>query len=200
MVSIDACMGLVIWFPEVPCEVADAKERVDYLLTDLERRKEKILIPAPALAELLVHAGEAGPEFVNRILKSSRFQMGDFDTRAAIEVALAIDKARKAGNKRGKGNKENWQKIKYDHQIVAISKVENASVIYSNDSGLANFAESNGMKVISLVDLPVPPSKTPLFDGVPELASPPQVESEANTSRLLAAPQDRKTESPGGLD
>ena len=187
MVSIDACIGLIIWFPDVPCEITDAKARVDYLLEDLEKRREKVLIPAPALAEILVHAGEAGPAFLTTILKSSRFQVADFDTRAAVEVAFAIAKARKAGNKRGKGNKDNWQKIKYDHQVVAISKVAGAAVLYSNDPALANFAEINGMKVVSLADLPTPPSKAPLFDGVPELPEP-QQEADPKPMLRLNAP------------
>ncbi len=168
MVAIDACIALIIWFPDVPSEIADAKARVDYLLEDLERRSEKILIPAPALAELLVQAGNAGKEFVNQLSKSSRFQIAPFDTRAAIEVALSIGRARKSGNKRGKGNKENWQKVKFDHQIVAIAKVEGVSVLYSNDPGLKNFATANDLRVVSLADLPSPPSKAPLFEGVPE--------------------------------
>jgi len=187
MVSIDACVGLIIWFPDVPCEIHDAKDRVDYLLEDLERKKEKVLIPAPALAEILVHAGAGGPEFLATIMKSSRFQIGDFDTRAAIEVAMAIDKARKAGNKRGKGNKDNWQKIKYDHQVVAISKVAGVSALYSNDPALTNFAEINGVRVVTLADLPSPPSKAPLFEGVPELPEP-KPEAEAKALLRLSPP------------
>jgi len=185
MVSIDACMGLIIWFPEVPCKIKDAREKVDFLLEGLEKSREKILIPAPALAEILVHAGPAGPEFLATVMKSSRFQIAPFDTMAAVEVAEAIKRARKSGNKRGK-SKDNWQKIKYDHQIVAISKVAGASVLYSNDGPLSNFAEINGLRVIQLADLPSPPSKTPLFDGVAELAEP-TLEEKPNPL-LLPAP------------
>jgi len=169
MVAIDACIALIIWFPDLPCAVADARDRVDYLLEDLERRNEKILIPAPALAELLVEAGNAGAPFVNEILKSGKFRVSAFDTRAAVEVALQIAQARKRGNKRGKGNKDNWQKVKFDHQIVAIAKTEGVSILYTNDSGLANFAKANDMEVIGVDDLPSPPSRTPLFDQLKEI-------------------------------
>jgi predicted nucleic acid-binding protein len=193
MVAIDACIALIIWYPEVPCEVLDAKARVDYLLEDLERKNEKICIPAPALAELLVQAGNGGPQFINQLAKSSRFQIAPFDTKAAVEVAVAIARARKSGNKRGKGNKDNWQKVKFDHQIVAIAKVEGVSVLYSNDPGLKKFAAANDLRVISLDELPSPPSLTPLFDGVPQLENPvPEPPEATDEPLMLAAPPDEK--------
>lgn len=189
MVGIDACFGLLMWFPDVPCSVDKAKERVDFLLESLEKRNERILIPAPALAEILVHAGTAGPAFVNEILKSGRFRVSPFDTKAAIEVAEQIATARKMGKKRAKGNADNWQKVKFDHQVVAICKTEEVSVLYSDDRGLANFARLNDIQVVSIADLPLPPSNAPLFDGIPELPEPPPAQEHRSTPYRLEAPK-----------
>jgi predicted nucleic acid-binding protein len=62
-------------------------ERVTHLLETLEQQSAKIVIPTPALAEVLVRAAKAGPELL-RILSSSRhFRIAPFDERAAVEFA-----------------------------------------------------------------------------------------------------------------
>jgi hypothetical protein len=60
-----------------------------------------------------------------------------------------------------------WQKVKYDRQIVAISKVHKVHTIYSNDDHVRVIAENLGIKVVPCWELPLPPSDTPLFDGPP---------------------------------
>jgi hypothetical protein len=46
-------------------------------------------------------------------------------------------------------------KAKFDQQIVAISRVENVTTIYSDDEGLAKFASHFGIKTIGIADLPL---------------------------------------------
>ena len=41
--------------------VSRARERIELLVQTLDEKKAKIIIPTPALAELLVIAGPAGP-------------------------------------------------------------------------------------------------------------------------------------------
>ena len=41
--------------------LTDAKARIDHLIETLEKQREAIVIPTPALSEVLVHANEAGP-------------------------------------------------------------------------------------------------------------------------------------------
>jgi hypothetical protein len=166
MVGIDASIALAIWFPDIPCSVDNAKERVAYLLKTLAEKNERVLIPAPALSELLVRAGKAGAEFVNQLGRSARFEIAPFDALAAIEVALAIAHAKKRWGKRVKGSSESWNKTKFDHQIVAICKVKRVRVLYSDDPALCNFAESADIHTVSLADLPLPPEGPCLFDGL----------------------------------
>lgn len=47
--------------PATDKPVADAKTRIDFPIETLEGRRETIVVPTPALSEVLVHAGAAGP-------------------------------------------------------------------------------------------------------------------------------------------
>lgn len=168
MVGFDASVALAFWYPDVPCVVDHAKERMDYLIEQLEIKRERILIPTPALTELLVRAGDAGPEFVNQLSKSSHFEIAGFDDMAAIEVAISIAAAIRSGNKRGKDSRETWAKVKFDHQIVGICKVRRVSVLYSDDPRLCSFASACELRTIGLADLPLRPQEPTLFDGLDE--------------------------------
>jgi hypothetical protein len=143
MVVFDATTLLLLFSPGVaspidpntgkPVEVP--KQRIDYLLRTLESAKTKIVVPTPALAEVLVHAGSAGPQYLDRINHNAAFKVVDFDQRAAVEVAFMTEQAIKRGDKRN-GLQAAWAKVKYDRQIVAIAKVQNASMIYSDDGDM----------------------------------------------------------------
>lgn len=47
-------------------------------------------------------------------------------------------------------------KVNFDRQIVAIAKVNGATMIYSDDDGLAKFAKSNGIQPVHTWQLPQP--------------------------------------------
>lgn len=132
------------------------KERVDGLVNDLAKSKTKILIPTPALSEVLIRAGKvAASQYLAVIRKSAHFHIESFDERAAIEVALMTKGAIDRGDKRA-GSAETWAKVKFDRQIVAISKVNGASVIYTDDANLAAFAKAQGLRTLGVAELPVP--------------------------------------------
>lgn len=75
-----------------------------------------------------------------------------FDSRAAIEAAdlVSLIKSRKE-------KWETWAKVKFDIQIVSIAKAEAATVIYSDDHDIENFAKRFNIKVVKICDLPLPP-------------------------------------------
>ena len=174
MVAFDATILLPLLSPNVPApndpstgkQVESYKERIDFLVQELEKNRTKIIVPTPALSEILVHADKAGPEYLNRIKQSSAFKIEPFDDRAAVEVALMTREALRLGDKRS-GVKDTWAKVKFDRQIVAIAKVNGASVIYSDDDGVRAFAKLAGMTAISISELPLP---TRLAQGELEFA------------------------------
>lgn len=142
--------------------LAGAAERIAQLIADVEKARGTILIPTPALAEVLVKGGDAGPAILDRLNASARFKIADFDQRAAVEVAAMTREALRAGDKFA-GVAEPWQKVKYDRQIVAIARVNGASALYADDRGVAAFGKMVGLTVIRSWELPLPPTEDDLF-------------------------------------
>lgn len=129
-----------------------ARERVEHLIAELTASKARVLIPTPVLSEVLVNAGAAAAAYVDILGHSSCFRIVDFDQRAAAELAAMVRQAIDSGDLKG-GSISSRQKIKVDRQIVAIAKVNKASVIYSDDQDIVRF----GLRVITTAELSLPP-------------------------------------------
>lgn len=142
--------------------LAQVAERIAYLLESLEKNRTRVVVPTPALSEVLVRSGSAGPEIVETLNRSSMFRIVPFDALAAIEAAVMTRAAIDAGDKRG-GSDATWAKIKFDRQIVAIAKVARAAAIYSDDNDVRMIAEAENIPVIGLAELPLPP-QTPQLE------------------------------------
>lgn len=173
MVSIDAgFLGLMLYpnarppdDPNTKKPTVKAPQRIEKLLEDLDLAHERIIIPAPALSEFLVLVGKAGPQYLNEISNQPSFYIRPFDQMAAVELAAMELLARSKGPKRAPASPDcPWQKVKFDRQIVAISKLHGAHTIYSDDGDIKNIAGDIGIKVISCWELDLPQSKTPLLD------------------------------------
>lgn len=141
-------------------------ERAQFLLSRLSDAQDEIIIPTPALAELLTGVANMA-EVLGEIDRNRCFRIVPFGKRAAVEVALWTAEALRAGDKKA-GEGKPWNKVKYDRQIVAIAKVEGATDIYSDDRGLKATAEQKGIRVIHMQDLELPPEEPQpsfRFDG-----------------------------------
>lgn len=136
--------------------VTRCQERIDDLVSRLEKSHTKIIIPTPALTELLVVAGSNYVQYLNEINGRSCFKVSDYDQRAAIEAALQMADAIKLRDKRS-GTLSPYQKVKFDRQIVAIAKVENVKTIYSDDEDVETYARLIGIPTVRVQDLPLPP-------------------------------------------
>jgi len=130
-----------------------ANLRVEYLISKLSKARTKIIIPTPALTELLVHADEAENAWIQK-LQQSPFRIASFDTRAAIECASAF---RQFG-KRGSGKRNPRAKVSFDRQIISIAKVEKVSELYSDDEDIYRYANGTGIKVIRSHELELDPN------------------------------------------
>jgi hypothetical protein len=185
MVLFDATTLLLLFAPDagVPTDSSGAaitypKARIDGLVMDLTKSKTKIVIPTPALSEMLVRAGaKAGPEYLAKIRKSVCFRIEAFDEKAAIEVALMTKAAIDKGDKKS-GSDETWAKIKYDRQIVAVGKVHSVTAVYSDDGGVRSFGSAQGLRVIGIGELPIPDAAAQK-DWVDELDEHPTEETAA---------------------
>jgi predicted nucleic acid-binding protein len=132
-------------------------------LSNSKRERTKIIVPTPALSEVLVRAGsEVSDKIIEHLQRFTVFRIEPFDTRAAIEVAaMTRDHLTNRQGKRGTSS-ATWTKIKFDRQIVAIAKVHNATAIYSDDEDIGKIAARAKIKVIGLSDLPLPPEDAQL--------------------------------------
>ena len=167
-VVFDATFLLPLLYPEVPGPFDPAtkkplesiRERLDYLVDELEKNRTKIIIPTPALSELLVRVGNAGPRYIEQLRQARSFKIEPFDERAALEVALVIRKnIDQMGKKKGAKATATWAKVKFDYQIVAIAKVNSATILYSDDEQLRGFAGQAGLSVVRLRELSLPPKE-----------------------------------------
>jgi predicted nucleic acid-binding protein len=136
--------------------VSQFKERVTHLASKLDVSNDVIGIPTPAMAEVLVRAGNANARagYVTTLSDTWKFQILPFDSRAAIEAAELIAKI-KAEHKSQPW--DTWAKVKFDVQISAIAKAESATVIYSDDQDIENHGKRLKIPVIRICDLPLPP-------------------------------------------
>lgn len=165
MVVIDATMLMLIFRPDVPARVTDSKgrpidhvhERVAHLVKTLEGTKSRIIIPTPVLSEILVRVSAQDTQrILDEIHRAVVFRIEPFETRAAIEVAAMTRTALAGGNKRG-ASEAPWAKVKFDRQIVAIARVAQVSMIYTDDENLAATATAVNIPVSGLADLALPP-------------------------------------------
>jgi hypothetical protein len=132
------------------------KARFAFLEAETQRQVETIVIPTPALAEVLVGLGEGAPAVLDRIMRSACFKIAAFDVLAAVEVAAMTQDAIRAGDKKD-GSVSPWQKVKMDRKIIAITRVQGVQRIYSDDQGVAAFAERIGIHVVRTWTMPLPP-------------------------------------------
>lgn len=144
--------------------VEKAGERIALLISELSRAKTKIILPTPALSEFFIKAGAALSEYHRRLRSMTAFRIAPFDEKAAIECALMNSAAIASGDKRA-GIQAEWQKVKFDRQILAIARAEGASKLYTDDLKLQQQASAYGVEVAGIADLPLPQEdrQRPLF-------------------------------------
>jgi hypothetical protein len=180
MVAFDSTILSLLLFPDADLRqgergevVEHARERVSGLVLELEKAREQVLVPAPALSEVLVTEGVDVQDVLTTLRGSAFIRIGDFDERAAVELAMRLRTAIKAGDQR-EGLRITKTAMKFDRQIVAIALVNGASTLYSDDDGVRTFAQSCGLPVRRVSDLPVPASQTEF--SFPEAVEPEEAE------------------------
>ena len=142
--------------PNTGQPVTRCPDRIRFLLQTIEREKGKIVIPTPALAEVLVKAEKAAPDYLTEFDRNRHFKLAGFDKRAMIEF-VAMERERMDGATIVAESPRSKPKAKFDQQIVAIAKVENATTIYSDDDDIRKLAKRHNIEVIGIAQLPLPP-------------------------------------------
>lgn len=160
-VILGACLHPEASYPK---PVDRVPERLKHFVQTLDAARATIIIPTPALSEFLVLAAGDASTYLSELTDSAVFVVEPFDLKAAIEAAASQRKAMEAGNKRS-GAVGPWQKVKVDRQIVAIAKVHDVDELYTDDDDVRRLAETDGIRVKGVADLPLPPvdPQPPLF-------------------------------------
>ncbi|HEV2522985.1 MAG TPA: hypothetical protein VGT24_11440 [Candidatus Acidoferrales bacterium] len=155
MVGFDTTFLTLMFVPNAKHSIADAKARVEFLISDLSGRGDQILIPTPALSEILVRSGKARNAIIQKLTKNPRFVIAPFDLRSALELSVMTDAALSRSDKKG-GSAATWAKVKFDRQIIAIAKVERVSCIYSEDGDIHSIGKHEGLSVLGVADITIP--------------------------------------------
>jgi hypothetical protein len=155
MIAFDTTFLTLMFVPGAKHSIADARERVEFLISDIHGTGERIIIPTPALSEILVKSGSARNNIIQTLTKSPKFLIAPFDVRAALELSLMTDAAFTRRDKR-EGAAGTWVKVTLDRQIVAISKTFEARAIYSEDHDVQTIATREGLTVFSVGDIKIP--------------------------------------------
>lgn len=142
--------------PETGKAVEWPKERVQGLVVKLQKEKAKIVIPAPATAEILTLIGPTNTDYLSIINRSRVFEVAALDEKAAVELAFLNRDAFAASDKKNK--LQPYQKVKVDRQILAICKANGCDTLYTDDKSLIATAKLCGIETVRLCDLPIPES------------------------------------------
>jgi hypothetical protein len=162
MIAFDTTFLTLIFVPDAKHDIPDAADRVQFLISDIHGTGEKILVPTPALSEILVKAGKAKNQIATELTQSPKFQVGAFDVKSAIELADMTDAAFTSKDKRD-GAEGTHVKIKFDRQIVAIAKAYGARTIYSDDRGVKAICLREGLPCCGVADIKIPAEDWKLF-------------------------------------
>lgn len=135
-----------------PKIAGNKRAALDHLVHGLSKSRTRILIPSPCLTELLVRAGKAQDEYVQKLGSSSTFEVIPFDRRAATECALLLADAWDSKSQRDIAR----TKFKYDWMIVACAASRGVKVIYSDDDDIARCAAQVSIRTIAQKELSVP--------------------------------------------
>jgi hypothetical protein len=103
-----------------------------------------VLIPAPALAEVLATPDCDIDEVVSALRGS-----------AYIRDERAVD---------SRGRRDHEARMKFDRQIALTNGTR---IPYSDDDGVKKFGERSGLKVVRTCDLPLPIVQQDFLDGKP---------------------------------
>jgi predicted nucleic acid-binding protein len=128
--------------------------RINSLIDSLTTRKELLVLPAPAIAEVMCMVRPAA-SVLEKIGAHQCIEPYPFDQKCAVTLA---DFAQQHGPEMKKmRDKNEWarQRVKVDLQIVAVAVTYGADTLYTDDDSQTAFAELCGLKVLHTWDLPL---------------------------------------------
>ena len=141
-VAVDASFLILLLDKRARASIKNGTEEIARLIERLSNENARVIVPTPSLADVLTRAPQAGQAYLEQINKCACFQVRPFDDKAAIELAQLL----------GKAAVQQRDILRFDRQIVAIAKVYGASVLYSDDGKVAEFAAGCGLRTLCFKD------------------------------------------------
>lgn len=148
-VAFDSTYLIDLFNPKL---AGDQRAALDHLIHDLSKARVRVLIPSPCLTELLIRAGKARDQYVQRLGNASSFEVIPFDRRAATECALLLEDAWDSKSQRDITR----TKFKFDWMIVACAASRGVQKIYTDDDDILRCAAQVGIQAIAQKNLMVP--------------------------------------------
>ncbi len=130
--------------------------RMRHLVDSIDQASGRVVVPTPALAELLVGAGTQRGAMIRALENRRVFRVASFNRLAAIECAL-LDAGAVADGDKKDGVRSAWQKVKIDRQILAIAKVHGCDRIVTGDRDVVALAGRAAIAAQRVTELPLPP-------------------------------------------
>lgn len=161
--------------PDTGERISLVQERIKFMIQRTVKERGRLIVPTPALGEVLVKVEpESAAGYLTIMERARGFKIAPFGTKAAVEFAEMQRKLLGSRQRIKRGDLETRARAKFDQQIVAIAKVEGASIIYSDDLGLQSYARHFGLEAIGIREMPMPPpsdlqQELPLEPPEPEI-------------------------------
>ena len=89
-VAVDASFLNVFLDKHAHSSIQNGPALVANLINNLDGERAKVIIPTPALAQVLTHHPRAGQAYVEHIRQCACFQIRPFDDKAAFELAQLL--------------------------------------------------------------------------------------------------------------
>lgn len=141
------------------------QERIQELVNDLNVKDVLVGVPTPVIAEILVRYPDNKAEYLEILRNRYKFDVMPFGVKAAIEASELI--AMLAAET--KQPAEQWARVKFDIQIVAMAKAEDSlTMLYADDIGVVNNAKRLKIPVTRVHELPLPtfrPAPVPMVNA-----------------------------------
>ena len=136
--------------------LGNMRRRMDHLIASIDQVNGSVIVPTPALAELLVGAGVQRAAMLRSLENSKAIRVEPFGKMAAVNCANLDNQAISDGDKKD-GVRSSWQKVKIDHQIVAIAQVARCDRIVTGDPDVEKIAGRTAIAATFVWELDLPP-------------------------------------------
>lgn len=130
--------------------------KVRHFVDSLSKTNTVVMIPSPAITELVAGRAQKIEEVVETLRRLKGFTVQPFDEVIAIETGERI--AFHQANLKPQDRAHHWKvTMKHDAMIAATAIVRGASELYTDDAGLGKYLAGSSVTLRLIDDLPAPP-------------------------------------------